>query len=106
MNETKEIIKLQAADIGEQVATFDLSGKPILVAVHQLPHYYASSSVCPCLTCAFGNWRTDKVEVEDKNFGKKRLFYVYDLCCPMFEACNAKDRPDRESVNFTKAQEL
>lgn len=104
----KEIIKLRNADVGDQVDTFDIeNGNAILVGVNKIPKGWGSAGVCPCVTCAFGCWKTMKVEVPSEVYTSKAAqAYVYDVRCPLFDACNAKDRPDHESVNFTKIQVL
>lgn len=104
----KEIIKLRNADVGDQVDTFDIeNGKPILVGVNRLSSWLGSQGICPCITCAFGCWKSMKTEVQSDIYDCRiSQSYVYDVRCPLFDACNAKDRPDHESVNFTKIQEL
>lgn len=102
------MIRLRNADVGEQVPTFDLEhGNAIIVGVNRIPKSWGSSGVCPCTTCAFGCWKKLRLEVPD-GCGSVRAStqYVYDVRCPMFDACNAKDRPDHASVNFTKIQVL
>ena len=107
-NMEKEIIKLRNADVGEQVATFGLEkGEAIIVGVHRIPKTWGTTGICPCVTCAFGCWKTMKTETTDGYYnGRPSFQFVYDIRCPMFEACNARDRSDHESVNFTKIQEL
>lgn len=99
--------KLKWARTGKQVETCDLHDAPIIVGVDPVPKSLYHRGACPCAGCAFGDWKTEKVTMPREYCMTRDIeVYKYDIRCPLFEACNAKDRPDRSSVIFTKIQSL